>query len=149
MKTLIVYDSFYGNTNKVADAIAAIFGEDGQLVHVSQVDYDSLKDVDTLVVGSPTHGGAPSQSIQTFLSRLPAPGSPSAKAVAFDTRLTWKFLEKHGGAAEKIAEALREKGWRMHLSPEGFLVGGLRRGPLKNGELERATLWAKQIKGNC
>jgi flavodoxin len=136
MKTLIVYDSFYGNTNKVADAIAAIFGEDGQLVHVSQVDYDSLKDVDTLVVGSPTHGGAPSQSIQTFLSRLPAPGSPSAKAVAFDTRLTWKFLEKHGGAAEKIAEALREKGWRMHLSPEGFLVGGLRRGPLKNGELE-------------
>jgi flavodoxin I len=149
MKTLIVYDSFYGNTNKVADAIAAIFGEDGQLVHVSQVDYDSLKDVDTLVVGSPTHGGAPSQSIQTFLSRLPAPGSPSAKAVAFYTRLTWKFLEKHGGAAEKIAEALREKGWRMHLSPEGFLVGGLRRGPLKNGELERATLWAKQIKGNC
>lgn len=149
MKTLIVFDSFYGNTNKVADAIAAIIGEDGQLVHVSQVDYDSLKDVETLVVGSPTHGGMPTQSIQTFLSRLPAPSNPSAKAVAFDTRLTWKFLEKFGGAAEKIGEVLREKGWRLHLSPEGFFVGGLRRGPLKNGELERATLWAKQIKGDC
>jgi flavodoxin len=149
MKTLIVYDSLSGNTGKVADAIAAIIGEDGQVVHVSQVDYDSLKDVETLVVGSPTHGGMPSQSIQTFLSRLHAPGNPSAKALAFDTRLSWKFLEKFGGAAEKIAEELRAKGWRLFLSPEGFLVGGLRRGPLKNGELERATLWAKQIKGDC
>ena len=149
MNTLIVYDSLYGNTGKVAEAIAAIIGEDGQLVHVSLVDYDGLKDVDTLVVGSPTHGGMPSQSIQTFLSRLPAPAKPSAKALAFDTRLTWKFLEKHGGAAEKIAEDLRAKGWRLHLSPEGFFVGGLRRGPLKSGELERATLWAKQIKGDC
>lgn len=149
MKTLIVYDSLYGNTGKVADTIAAIIGEEGQLVHVSQVDYDSLKDFDTLIVGSPTHGGMPSQSIQTFLSRLPAPGNPSAKAVAFDTRLSWKFLEKHGGAAEKIAEDLRTRGWRMHLAPEGFFVGGLRRGPFKSGELERATLWAKQIKGDC
>ena len=39
MKTLIVYDSFYGNTNKVADAIAAIIGEDGQLVHVSHLSF--------------------------------------------------------------------------------------------------------------
>lgn len=146
MKTLIVYDSLYGNTGKIADAIGEVFGENTAVVHANQVDSHGLGQIDMLIVGSPTHGSMPSESIQAFLSSMDAPGKQTARALAFDTRLTWKFLEKFGGAADRIADALKAKGWQLALPPEGFLVGGLRRGPLKNGELERAALWAKKLK---
>jgi len=146
MKTLIVYDSLYGNTGKVADAIGTAIGEDVHVVHANQVDSHSLGELDLLIVGSPTHGSMPSEAIQAFLSTMDAPGKQTARALAFDTRLTWKFLDKFGGAADKIADALKVKGWQLALPPEGFLVGELRRGPLKYGELERAASWAKQLK---
>ena len=65
---------------------------------------------------------------------------------AFDTRLTWPFLERWGGfAAPKIAGALEGKGWKIAVPPEGFYVRGLRKGPLKRGEGARAAGWGKRL----
>ena len=63
----------------------------------------------------------------------------------FDTRLSWGFLRKYGFAATKMAEELTEKGWTLQGSPGGFYVRGLRKGPLKKGEVERAVSWAKGL----
>lgn len=50
-----------------------------------------------------------------------------------------------GYAAPKMAERLKEKGWAMTGEPGGFFVRGLKKGPLKRGEAERAAAWAKSL----
>ena len=63
---------------------------------------------------------------------------------AFDTRLSTRLVKVFGYAADKIAADLKAKGGEPVLPPGGFLVKG-RKGPLKEGELERAAAWAKEI----
>ena len=53
---LVVYESMFGNTRQIAEAIAAVLSErcTVQLVAVSQAPLE-VHDVDLLVVGGPTH----------------------------------------------------------------------------------------------
>jgi hypothetical protein len=82
------------------------------------------------------------------LSRIGSPSREGAQAATFDTRLTWPFLERWGGfAAPKMADTLKGKGWTIVGEPGGFFVRGLKKGPLKKGEAERATAWAKGLGG--
>jgi flavodoxin len=66
------------------------------------------------------------------------------KVAAFDTRATSKFAKIFGNAAGRMAGQLTKKGGVPAASPEGFFVTGTK-GPLKDGELERAAAWAKGI----
>lgn len=150
MKTIVVYDSVYGNTEIVARAIGRAVEQaiPGEVVvrRVSQVDVAELEAADLLIAGSPTHGALPTETVQDLLKQLGAPARAGARAATFDTRLTWKFLERWGGfAAPKMAEALAEKGWVLSGTPGGFFVRGLKKGPLKKGEAERAAAWARRI----
>jgi len=63
---------------------------------------------------------------------------------AFDTRLTTRLVGIFGYAAARIANSLKRNGGTLIASPEGFFVKG-KEGPLKEGELERAARWAKEI----
>jgi flavodoxin len=146
MKTLVVYDSLFGNTEIIARAIgAAIPGEVGVL-RVGRVDAVDLETVDLLIIGSPTHGAMPTEAVQGIVDRIGSPAREGARAATFDTRLTWGFLERWGGfAAPKMADTLAGKGWALAGEPVGFFVKGLRKGPLKPGEAERATVWAKEL----
>lgn len=147
MNTLIVYDSLYGNTEKIAKAIAKGIPE-AKLINVSKTGSDSLKDIDLLIVGSPTQGGRPTQALQAFLEAIPNSSLKNTKVAAFDTRfseknsgLILKFIIKtFGYAADKIGQSLQEKGGKSIKAPEGFIVTG-KSGPLLTGELERANNW--------
>ncbi|MFN2292691.1 MAG: flavodoxin family protein [Anaerolineae bacterium] len=146
MKTLVVYDSVYGNTEIVARAIGNAIPGEVQVLRVGQVDGADLETVDLLIVGSPTHGALPTEAIQGLLEQVGPPMREGARAATFDTRLTWWFLERWGGfAAPKMADTLKEKGWALAGEPGGFLVGGLKMGPLKKGEADRAALWAERL----
>jgi flavodoxin len=145
MKTLVVYDSLYGNTRAVAEVIGETIPGDVPVLSVGQADVSELEDVDLLILGAPTHGSLPSTAAQRLLERLGAPARAGARAATFDTRLGWGFLRKYGYAAERMAEALQEKGWTLVGTPGGFFVRGLKKGPLKKGELERAAEWAKEL----
>lgn len=68
----------------------------------------------------------------------------SAKAAAFDTRLSTKLVGIFGYAADKIATNLKSNGWTIVFPPKGFFVKG-KKGPLLDGELEHAVDWAKEI----
>jgi len=137
MNALIVYDSTYGNTEKIAQAIGE--GISGQIRRVSEVNPADLKGFDLLIIGSPTHGGFPSEGIYGLLkASLALEGSNVA---AFDTRTKTTIF---GYAAPKIAKSLQKHGGNLLAPPEGFLVRGMH-GPLQDGELERATDWAKGI----
>lgn len=143
MKTLVVYDSVYGNTEIIARAIGDAIPGEVQVLRVGQVNLGDLETVDLLIIGSPTHGAMPTEAVQGLVERIGSPTREDAQAATFDTRLTWKFLERWGGfAAPKMADSLKEKGWTIVAEPEGFFVKGLKKGPLKRGEADRAGLWA-------
>lgn len=144
MKTFVVYDSVYGNTEKIAEAIGGAIAGDVKVVRVSEVNSAELKTIDLLVVGSPTHGGRPTPAIQDFLNKAKETAPKGVKVSAFDTRLSTRLVGIFGYAAGRIADSLKRNGGTLIRSPEGFFVKG-KEGPLKEGELERAASWAKAI----
>lgn len=144
MKTLIVFDSVYGNTEKIANAIGSTIAGEVEVLRVSEVNPSEFETIDLLIIGSPTHAGRPTQAIQTFLKEITPTAFKNADAVAFDTRLSMKLVGIFGYAADKIAGSLKKKGWTITVPPKGFFVKG-KNGPLKEGELERAIDWTKEI----
>ena len=149
MKTLVAYDSVYGNTETVAKTIAAALPGEVVVQRVGQVQAADLETIDLLVIGSPTHGAMPTEAAQALVDRIGPPPHEGIVVATFDTRLTWPFLERWGGfAAPKMADALKGKGWTVAGEPGGFFVRGLKKGPLKKGEGERASAWAKSLVGN-
>lgn len=150
IKTVVVYDSLYGNTRAIAQAIGDALPGEVAVVQVGQVNPGDLEAVDLLIVGSPTHGSLPSEAMQGLVEKIGEPCHEGARAAAFDTRLTWGFLERWGGfAAPKMADKLEEKGWKLAAPPEGFFVRGLKKGPLRKGEVDRATSWARGLAGRA
>jgi len=155
MKALVIYESFFGNTEKVAQAIGDALRNlmEVEVCRVSEVKPEQLKEINLLIVGSPTRGFMPSPGIKSFIKSIPANRLQGIKAAAFDTRISeddakprvLRFLMKlFGYAAEPISKKLRNKGAEIVIAPEGFCVKDTK-GPLKEGELERAKSWILQI----
>jgi flavodoxin I len=144
MKTLIIYDSLFGNTEKIAQAIGAAVGGEVEVLRADAVQASHLQGIDLLFAGSPTYGGQPTDAMKAFLERIPAAAVQGTRVATFDTRMTNRLLRIIGFAAGKIAGGLQKMGAAPVGSAEGFFVlGG--EGPLKEGELERAAAWAKGI----
>ena len=156
MKAVVIYDSAFGNTERIAQAICGALDSSAevQTVRASQVQPAQLTGLDLLVVGSPTQKFRPLPAVTQLLKSIPEGGLKGVKVAAFDTRIPESEIEKHrvlsffvrifGYAAKPIADRLEKKGGELVASPEGFYVGGTE-GPLLVGELDRATDWAQQI----
>jgi flavodoxin len=144
MRVLVVYDSVYGNTEKIARAIAGAFSGEVRVVQAGEVSPAELESVDLLVVGAPTQGGRPTPAVKEFLDRVPKPAIRGIKVATFDTRFSAKMAKIFGYAAGRLAEGLKKKGGSLVAAPEGFFVEGTE-GPLKAGELERAAAWGRGI----
>ena len=162
MRSLVVYESSFGNTRQIAQKIAKSLAEAGE-VEVVSVD-DELPDLahlDLLVVGAPTHvhglsskrsrqsaieqrdgdGGEPGIGVRGWLEALPLLRRP--RVAAFDTRAHKPELLV-GSAAHGIARRLGQHGYRLAVEPESFFVNGTP-GPLEGGELERAAEWGRTL----
>lgn len=153
MKALVIYDSVFGNTERVARAIGSALGEGTPVQRISAVTPADLNGLEILFVGSPTRGFKPTPAITAFLSALPAGALDGVRAAAFDTRIpldsiknpVFRLIVKAGGYADKIiAKALTAKGAALAIPSDGFVVLESE-GPLKEGELERAAEWARTI----
>ena len=144
MKTLVVYDSLYGNTEQIAKAIGDAVGGEVTVSSVGEAKPSELSTSELLFVGSPTHGGRASPAMREFLDKVQALALEGTNVAAFDTRLSTRWVGIFGFAAGRIAKSLEKRGGTLVLSPEAFYVKGTK-GPLKEGELERAAAWAKEI----
>ena len=153
MKALIIYESFFSNTEKIAKVIGEGFDSSVEVNvrKVSNVKFEQLKGIDLLIVGAPTRAFRPSPGIAKFLKSIPAKSLQGVKAASFDTRIALediklRFLKTmvklFGYAAEPISKKLRKKGAEIIAEPEGFCVNDTE-GPLKENELQRARDWAK------
>jgi flavodoxin I len=144
MKTLVVYDTTYSNTEKIAKAIAAALNGDVKVVRAGEVDAAELDSFDFLVIGSPTYGGRPMPSVADLLNKISESVAKGKNVAAFDTRIPSKLAKIFGYAGDRIAKNLKDKGANLLVPAEGFFVTG-KEGPLKDGELERAAAWAKTL----
>lgn len=155
MKALIIYDSVFGNTKRVAQAI----GEELSAGHVTtevlsvkETNTSEIVDFDLIVFGSPTHGGRASSDMKEFFGSIPDESLAGKKIACFDTRsdlseeniFVRTVVRLLGYAAGRIEGTLRKKGGEPVIEPEGFLVSG-REGPLVEGELERAKKWGRDL----
>jgi Flavodoxin len=167
MSALVIYESMFGNTKRVAEAIA-----DGirqhmpvELVEVSQAPLQVAAEYDLVVVGGPTHvhgmtttrtrssaaerAAGPLVSagigVREWLDQL-APTVTATSAAAFDTRIKGpKVLT--GSAAGSFSRLLEDKGFRIVSAPESYLVGA--KAPqgdaLLEGELFQAAAWGRAL----
>lgn len=145
MNTLVVYDSQYGNTEKIARQIAETLNPFGsaRAVRVTELAPDGLDRVDLLIVGSPTQAWNLTKVTQTFIQELGGAHGEHLFTAAFDTRINKPRLLT-GSAARGIAKQLRRSGVPTVLEPESFLVTGTE-GPLVEGEVARAAAWALEL----
>ncbi len=154
MKALVVYDSEFGNTERVANKIVEGLKSEVkvkiELAGKNQV--SELSGVDLLVLGSPVQGGRAIEGVQEFLHGIPDGGLKGVAVAVFDTRFRaadqnvgLKILMRMiGYAGDKMGESLEKKGGRLVVEPEGFIVKG-KEGPLEEGELARAKKWGREL----
>jgi len=155
MKALIIYESFFSNTEQIAKAIGEGFDSsvEVEVCKVSDINLEQLKGIDLLIVGAPTRAFRPSPGILKFLKSIPSKSLQGVKAASFDTRISLedikiRFLKVmvkiFGYAAEPISKKLRKKGGEIIADPAGFCVMDTE-GPLKENELKHAKDWGKSL----
>jgi flavodoxin len=153
MKTLVLYDSYFGNTEKVAQKIHSSLGGNALIKKAEDYEKKDLEGINLLIVGSPTRGFTYSERIKPILGKIPENSLKGIKVTSFDTRIDaetvkpkiLKFLMNiFGYAAEKIQKNLEKKGGEKIIEPMGFVVKDSE-GPLQENELEEAGNWAKKI----
>ena len=153
MRALILYDSAYGNTEKIAQAIAHAMAPKykADAVPIWDANVTDLITSDLIVVGSPTQGGRPTAALQRYLTNLPVNILNGTRVAAFDTRfgpdhgfMLWQLTKILGFAATRIAKLLKTKRGTLVAPPKGFIVKD-KEGPLQKGEIEQAERWAKNL----
>jgi len=146
MNALVIYDSQFGNTKRIAQAIVAALSDFGEAraVRVDPTQPFACEGVDVLILGCPTQWRRPTPAMRSFLKKL-SPEALSNLAVAcFDTCLPWPRWRR-GSAAGVMDKTLRKMGILPALPPESFFVKG-GQGPLQSGEVERAAQWVRQLR---
>ena len=165
MRALVVFESMFGNTEKVAGAVARglqLEGVDTGLVEVHSAPDRLAADLDLLVVGGPTHAfsmsrastradavrqGAPSERATTglreWLETVEVDAERAPGLAAFDTRVT-KVRWLPQAAGPSAGRAGKRRGLAPVSKPHGFLVDDIR-GPLVEHELERAVDWGRHL----
>jgi menaquinone-dependent protoporphyrinogen IX oxidase len=147
MKGIVVYDTSYGNTKKIAETIAETLRESGievDLFDVKNVKKLSAKDYNFLVLGSPTRFGTMSFAIRGFLGKVKSEEWVNKPFAAFDTENPENMERKEYSAAEKIAAKLIDKKMKQLLPVLKAAVFG-QKGPLKEGEIERTKEYAREL----
>lgn len=152
MNSVVIYASHFGNTRKIAEAIAGALHRHGE-VHVFSVDEAPATfpaGTDLVLVGGPTEQHKMTEPVAEFFDRLAPSALEGIAAAAFDTRLHWpRWLS--GSAGSGITEKLRQTGARVIAPAESFFIkgiagtGGSSSAELDSGELERAAQWAATV----
>ena len=172
MRTVIIYESVYGNTLLVAEELAGVARSHGEVVLLRAEDAgpDAVSGADLVLVGGPTHlhglstrttrqggttGAAPTDGVHPDGSLgpdVPGPGIRDwfravgrvhgVRAAAFDTRLDGPEFLT-GRASVGISRRLRHHGFVEVAAPRSFLV--TRENRLMSGEAARAREWGTSV----
>ena len=171
MRALVVYESMYGNTHRIAEAIGEGLGEfaETDVVSVHDAGQERVDLADLLVVGGPTHvhGMSRDSTRSAAAEAVAKPGadlaldpdaagdgvrewlealtSVTGRAAAFDTKVDMAAVLS-GRASKGIAKELRRHGYELVAEPESFLV--TKDTHLEPDQAERARSWGRQLGGH-
>jgi flavodoxin len=140
MKAFVVFDTRYGNTEKIARSFEAGLDQVGIetfCVNAKDLNFDdSLAHYDLICVGGPTEWHTASKPMKGFLRKLKGIDLSGKYGFAFDTRFAAPLS---GSAAKLIERELKDLGILMIASHESAIVAGAKGGVvlLKEGEVER------------
>ena len=140
MRTLVLYESMFGNTAQLAQLIANDLRALGTVTVADvQSGAPSFEGIEFLVVCGPTQVHGVSPALRAVLDHLPDGALKGIAAAAFDTRVSGpRWLT--GAASIGIAKRLKQKGANVVMPAESFIVTG-REGPLADDEIARAHVW--------
>ena len=152
MKGIVIYDTSYGNTKKIAETISETLKEaeiDVDLLYVKNAKKLNGKDYNFLILGSPTKFGTMSFAVKSFLGKIKSEEWQNKPFAAFDTENPENIEKsraenKNWSAAEKIAEKLKEKKMKQLLPILKASVLDWK-GPLVEGEIERTKSYTKGL----
>lgn len=160
---LVVYESMFGHTERVAHAIAEGLGTsmEVEVVEVGQAPVEPAPGVGLVVAGGPTHAfsmtrattradaigrgaghGQQGVGLREWIGQLP-PVDGDPPLVTFDTRVA-SMRHLPGSAAKSAARAARRRGYRIAAAAQSFYVDDVD-GPLLDGELDRAVDWGRDL----
>ncbi len=170
MRAVVVYESMFGNTRQIADAIGTglVDGCVVSVIPVAQAGPDQIKAADLVVVGGPTHvhgmtrastrqgaakmaededssvvlePDAVAEGLREWLDAL-GKSKVGRRAAAFDTRMPGPAAVT-GRASKGISRALRHHGYELVADPESFIV--TKQNTLEPGEEDRARTWGATL----
>ena len=171
MRAVVIYESMYGNTRAVAEAIGDGLRANGDgtevtVLPVGRAAPETLDGAELLVVGGPTHvhGMTRPRSREAAAEAARKPGTtlvleqgaegPGVRewlkslghlnvfAAGFDTRMHGPPALT-GRASKGISRELEGLGGHLVVNPESFLV--TRENTLDPGEDERARRWGQEL----
>ena len=161
MRATVVYESMYGNTKQIAEAIAEGLGDGARTVPAAEAIGQPWAGL--LVVGGPTHirgmsrpstrraaadaahkpssglvlqPATDARGVREFVNGLVGDGR---RAATFDTRIQNPFS---GRASRAAATSLRRRGFDV-VASRSFLV--TKHSTLVPGELDRARAWGAEL----
>lgn len=145
MKSLVLFESAFGNTERIARAIFQNLGKYGEatLMHATEASSAAIDQYDLLVIGSPTQYRKASPTMRGWLEGLPYKGLSGFVCAVYDTRYD-QPLWRSGSAGRMLGRQVQKLGGVMLVEPESFFVSS-GAGELLPGELERVSTWVNVL----
>ncbi len=144
-KVLVVFDSSYGNTEKLGREIAAGIDESGlaecKVINIDEVEHEDLSVYEAALFGSPIHAFRATRGIKGAVKKAEKNGLAAKLVSSFDT---YQAPGHVGKAAGQIEDELKKrfKGAKVFSPGLSALVLD-RQGPLKDDELPKAREFGK------
>ncbi len=135
MTSLIVYFSKFGNTRRLAVAMAEPLGRSGdvRVIPIDQLTPADFEGIDLVVMGTPTHAFSLPQTVAAILKTLPSGILAGKSVAAFDTTVKpWPF--RHMRASPKLLRHLARLGGKPIAPPQTFFVQT--KTPQKTGQID-------------
>ncbi|MEM3699896.1 MAG: flavodoxin domain-containing protein [Candidatus Bathyarchaeia archaeon] len=146
VKVVIVYESKYGNTKRVAETILEsmkkVGGIEVSIEELKEVNLKEVADYDVILIGSPNHMGGPTRGIKGFIDKLGSLHLEGKMFAVFDTYLG-KDFEK---AVKKMERRISEKVPELKQIAPGLSikVQGMK-SPIVEGELSKCKEFGEKI----
>ncbi len=141
MRLLVIYDTFRGNTERIAQLVAGELAALGHEVSCRRQSVSGEEDfigVGLWIIGTPTHWGRAPFRFRTLVRNAVKDAGKDHDFVVFDTR----YEAVHSGAADRLHRMLSREGLRPLLPPQAFIVEG---DELVAGQEERARELGRTI----
>ncbi len=151
-KAIVIYQSLFGNTKKIALSLAKGLEESGvssDCLHIDEVNLEKLHEYDFIAIGGPTHILGMSKQMKAFIEKLKTVDLHGKMGFSFDTRILSKMNKKtlfflENSAARRIEGKMKRQKIKMVRPRESALVTG-REGPLNQEAESRFLQIGKEI----